>query len=636
MTHRDGSDDRENQAAPVGNAAEQPADGRSEDGDLPAVVPKARTGSDVHTRPDTPLERVGKRPASRPASMREKKAGPPGDQRIGETLVGRYRVEELIGKGGMGRVYQATQFPLNRSVAVKVLNPDFQQKDPQFVRRFFLEAATAARLNHPNTITIFDYGETDRGELFIAMEHLRGRPLSRVIAMDGPLSAERTLHIAMQIARALREAHAKGIIHRDLKPGNIMILEEGDDANFAKVLDFGLVKLFSPPKTEGSEPAVVEQLTPSPLDGEMTRAGMFLGSPKYMSPEQIQARELDPRTDIYSLGVIMFQMLVGRVPFRGGSSVEILYKHVNHPVPAIHDMNPEADAPPELERIVERCLRKNVDERVPSMATLLTEMKKVRHALTGIGSVSSSLGSLDVIHLSDSSESYPPQEPFPLSSSSAPPSSPDPVPFVDRDAALDDTSAPPAPPSAPVPPALRMKHPRPFRQIAPYLVGFGTLLGLGIAGFQLTSSTKRSPTTIPSNPVLIPAPDPAPPAPTAQTAEPQPSLAKVTFDSRPTGAEVFEGEQRLGMTPFEKDLPVGADQKEPRSFVFKKPGYVDSTVEQTLDGDRVQIVTSLQPTKAQEAPRTGRRRSGRRIRKPRGERNKRKGRVPSEYKENPY
>src|SRR5688572_30373798 len=147
------------------------------------------------------------------------------DPRLGETLVGRYRLDKLVGKGGMGRVYRATQFPLNRPVAVKILNPEFQKKDPQFVRRFFLEAASAARLTHPNTITVFDYGEAESGELFIAMEYLKGRPLSKVIGTEGPFNAERTLHIAMQICRALREAHSKGIIHRDLKPGNILLLE---------------------------------------------------------------------------------------------------------------------------------------------------------------------------------------------------------------------------------------------------------------------------------------------------------------------------------------------------------------------------------------------------------------------------
>lgn len=212
--------------------------------------------------PDHEVPTANLRPAARPRPSSE--PPPMRDPRLGRTLVGRYRIERLIGKGGMGRVYLATQLPLNRPVAVKILSPEFQKKDPQFPKRFFLEAATAAQLNHPNTITVFDYGETEHGELFIAMEYLKGRPLSRVVAADGPLSAERSIHISMQIIRALREAHQKGIIHRDLKPGNIMLLEEGDDLDYAKVLDFGLVKLFN---TETSQhEKMLEQLTPGPND----------------------------------------------------------------------------------------------------------------------------------------------------------------------------------------------------------------------------------------------------------------------------------------------------------------------------------------------------------------------------------
>ena len=160
-------------------------------------------------------ERPPDPPASPPGVMRDpspttgarprnKSVPPPKDRRIGAVLSGRSRLEKLIGKGGMGRVYLATQFPLNRAVAVKILNPEFQRKDPQFVRRFFLEAATAARLSHQNTITVFDYGETERKELYIAMEYLKGRPLSRALSTDGPFGAERALHVGKQVVRALR------------------------------------------------------------------------------------------------------------------------------------------------------------------------------------------------------------------------------------------------------------------------------------------------------------------------------------------------------------------------------------------------------------------------------------------------
>ena len=548
--------------------------------------------------------------------------GPPVDPRIGEVLVGRYRLERLIGKGGMGRVYVGTQHPLNRQVAVKILSPEFQAKDPQFVRRFFLEAATAARLNHPNSITIFDYGETERGELFIAMEHLRGRALSRAIAADGPMPAARTLHIAMQIARALREAHAKGIIHRDLKPGNIMLLDEGEDPDFAKVLDFGLVKLFTPEDSGGR--AVVEQLTPAPIDAELTRAGMFLGSPKYMSPEQIQNQDLDPRTDVYSLGVIMYQMISGRVPFRGESSVEIIYKHVHAPLPAIHDLNPEADAPPELEEIVRRCLAKKREDRFLGMAELLIEMKQAARNLMG-GSTSNA--SLDVLHnelrsfaSGDVATSYPPG----MGPGGEPRSSV--VPFVDRDSERDDT-----PGSHPL---VDVRYTRTrwgrgegARSVVPYFLAGTLLLAIGGGAYWMASSSAvRTPAAeISKKPPEPPKPPPEP-APPRQT--------RVAFESQPPGAEVYEGELRLGLTPFETSVttpePIVAE------FVFRKAGHLDETIEQALDGGVVKIVARLKEDAPVELAPADPAEPRRPTRKPKKPRDRTKPTLPDDFKENPY
>lgn len=579
-----------------------------------------RGGNEGETDPAAEAERRSDPPAA--ASV----PGPPVDPRIGETLVGRYRLERMIGKGGMGRVYLANQHPLNRQVAVKILSPEFQTKDPQFVRRFFLEAATAARLNHPNTITIFDYGETERGELFIAMEHLRGRPLSRVIAADGPMPAERTLHIAMQIARALREAHAKGIIHRDLKPGNIMLLDEGEEPDFAKVLDFGLVKLFTPEDSGGR--AVVEQLTPAPIDVELTRAGMFLGSPKYMSPEQIQNQDLDPRTDVYSLGIIMYQMISGRVPFRGESSVEIIYKHVHAPVPPIHDLNPEADAPPELEEIVRKCLAKKREERFLGMAELLIELKQAARNVVG---GSSSNASLDVLNnelrsfaSGDVATSYPP--------GMGPTSEPRPsvTPFVDRDVERDDT-----PGSHPL---VDVRYVR--RRFAtgngvgsalPYLLAAALVIGLGAVAYWLSASRTTKPAPVAE---ALPKSHSTPPPPAL------PKQARVAFESNPSGAEVFEGDLRLGETPFEASMPLDESQG-PRRFVFRKAGHLDEAVAQAIDGDRVKIMASLreepppapEPAAVEAAPEPVRK-SPRKPKKP--PRDRAKPTIPEDFKENPY
>ncbi|MFY0580782.1 serine/threonine protein kinase [Cystobacter fuscus] len=171
----------------------------------------------------------------------------PGDPLLGRVLNDKFRILEVLGSGGMGRVYKAMQSPLERLVALKVLNPQYSEaKDPGFQKRFFMEAAVTSKLRHPNTVTIIDYGKTDDGVLYIAMEYLEGQTLAHLSAQVGALPWMRVLNIAQQVARSLREAHRVGLIHRDLKPANIMVLNQEDDHDVVKVLDFGLVKSFLP------------------------------------------------------------------------------------------------------------------------------------------------------------------------------------------------------------------------------------------------------------------------------------------------------------------------------------------------------------------------------------------------------
>jgi serine/threonine-protein kinase len=507
------------------------------------------------------------------------------DPRLGETLVGRYRLDKLVGKGGMGRVYRATQFPLNRPVAVKILNPEFQQKDPQFVRRFFLEAASAARLTHPNTITVFDYGEAESGELFIAMEYLKGRPLSKVITSDGPFPAERTLHIAMQICRALREAHSKGIIHRDLKPGNILLLEEGDDADFVKVLDFGLVKLFTPLDL-GRSQSSVEPLTPGPVqEGDLTKAGMFLGSPKYMSPEQIQAIPLDPRTDIYSLGVLMYQMAAGKPPFAGDTSVEVIYKHVNHPVPSISETSPGVIVPHELEAAIMKCLAKKREDRFDSMAELLVRLKDVRRLLTGVSSASESgmglrlrgpdvsvsgPGQIEDLSLSGSASLRPQTHPR-VRASSVPME----AAFVDPSVHEDGN-----PTNSFMQQARLVQSPTArLSRLAPALAGTALVLVLGVLAYVMSR----------------PAPSTTPSAPPPIQEEPHDLKARVRFNSTPPGAEVFQDGVSLGHTPLTVNLPRAQPGEPPEQFILKLAGHQDEIHEAALDSATIDISVRMRP-----------------------------------------
>ncbi len=282
------------------------------------------------------------------------------DPLIGRVVNDRFKIAALIARGGMGKVYRAEQAPLGRLCALKILNPNYAgDSDPEFHRRFFLEASIASKLTHPNTVTIFDYGRTDDDIYYMAMEYLEGVTLHKALRQGAPFAEERAAHIARQICRALREAHSLSVIHRDLKPANIFLTEHGDEKDFVKVLDFGLVKAVGDNKGE-----------------DLTQTGLFMGSPKYMAPEQIRGDRVDARTDIYALGVIMYEMLTGKVPFDRPNSVNILMAHVNEEVPPMRVTLPSIQISQALEETVLRCMSKDPDQRLSSMDEVLGALKR--------------------------------------------------------------------------------------------------------------------------------------------------------------------------------------------------------------------------------------------------------------------
>jgi len=287
-----------------------------------------------------------------------KQTGP--DPMLGRLINDRFKVTSLIARGGMGKVYKAEQAPLGRVCAIKVLNPNYSgDHDPEFHKRFFLEASISSKLTHPNTVTIFDYGRTDDNIYYMAMEFLEGRTLHRTLREEGPFIEERATHIARQICRSLREAHSLGVIHRDLKPANVYLIEHGDEKDFVKVLDFGLVKNIDEAKGE-----------------DLTQTGLFMGSPKYMAPEQIRGEHVDARTDIYALGIILYEMVTGKVPFDRPNSVNILMAHVNEPIPKLRDMYPAIQVSEALEATIYKCVEKNPDDRYKSMDEVLGALKR--------------------------------------------------------------------------------------------------------------------------------------------------------------------------------------------------------------------------------------------------------------------
>ena len=297
---------------------------------------------------------------SRPRADLGRTAGMPVE---GEVFAGRYHVERLLGRGGMGMVYLAVQSPLDRPVALKVLRPPTDpHMDPQFYSRFLREAEAAARLQHPHTITTYDFGTTDEGIPYIVMEYLEGRDLRRALASEWPFSLDRTLHIAQQICKSLQDAHEKGMIHRDLKPSNVLLVKRDDDVDFVKVFDFGLVKFRDE-------------------DQDLTQAGVFLGSPRFTFPEALDsAAKVDHRADIYSTGVLIYTMVAGQPPF-SGEPMAVLSAHLNEIPRPMCEVDSFALSCSALESVVARCLRKDASDRFQSMRELHSALRAVTVSL---------------------------------------------------------------------------------------------------------------------------------------------------------------------------------------------------------------------------------------------------------------
>jgi len=284
------------------------------------------------------------------------------DDRLGQLLNDRYRLRKVIARGAMGSVYLADQLPLDRPVAVKILDLPSEQDDPEKVRtRFLREASTLARMEHPNTVRIYDFGYWN-GTPFLVMEFVDGFSLRR-LQTNGPIPAVRVVDIAIQMCAALREAHGMGIIHRDLKPANILLTRHAGALDVVKIVDFGLAKGFYG------------------QDQDLTQNGQVLGTPMYMSPEQIRDDECDPRSDIYSLGVVLYRSFTGETPFPKGSTAEVLMANLYDTPRAFQVVRPELDLPPALEWVVARCLEKKPEDRFANVAELQKALKACRRAL---------------------------------------------------------------------------------------------------------------------------------------------------------------------------------------------------------------------------------------------------------------
>ncbi|MDD9934473.1 MAG: serine/threonine protein kinase [Myxococcales bacterium] len=484
------------------------------------------------------------------------------DALIGRTVSGRYRVHTLIGQGGMGKVYEAQQIPLGRAIALKVLGASTHgENEAEFQKRFFHEASILAKLKSPHTVTVFDYGRDD-DIFFIAMELLKGHALDRIIKERGKLSPAHTVAVAMQICRSLREAHAQGVIHRDLKPANVIITKTDDGDEHAKVLDFGLAKRLSVP-ADDTNPNVVP------------------GSPKYMAPEAIRQETVDGRTDIYALGVMLYQMLTGSVPFDARNPMDILVSHLQHPPDPIRARAPGLELPPSLEHLVMRCMAKAPTDRFRGMQEVIEALRAVAREV-GVRA-EPTLGQLSI--------APPTQEP--AESVASPPQL--------RVGAME-----------PTPSGTRVREaPQPPRRRAGLWVFLGLLLvaGAGAAAFFMTQQRQ-----------LVDAPPPAPPEPVA-VAEPEPEAIppepdmviseedtrgaegegetptiKVTARSVPDGATVVIRGKRYGKTPVTFDW-TSEHAKRGRSVMvrFRLSGHEPAVVREKINGDELLVDAVLEP-----------------------------------------
>ncbi|WP_394833675.1 serine/threonine protein kinase [Pendulispora rubella] len=343
----------------------QPTDSASEDealvpGDEPPSGP-ALAEEDVH--PPPPYEE-------------ETGHSGPAESLLGTVISGRYRIEKLLGEGGMGAVYQAEHTHMRKRLAVKVLHAEMSRL-PEVVARFEREAMAAAHIDHPNVATATDFGKLEDGSFFLVLEYVEGRSLRDAIAA-GPLEVGRAMRILRQIAAALQRAHALGIVHRDLKPENVMLIERDSEPDFVKVLDFGIAKV---PVAELSRD---EHNRAGPAGQALTQLGMVYGTPEYMAPEQALGQNVTPSADVYALGIMTYEMLAGERPFDHESKVTLLGMHVTAPVPPFSQKAPGVVIPPEVQSIVFHMLEKESAHRFRDAKELIDALDGIWLAAYGV------------------------------------------------------------------------------------------------------------------------------------------------------------------------------------------------------------------------------------------------------------
>ncbi len=289
----------------------------------------------------------------------------PTEDLVGQVIADRYHVLKKLGEGGMGQVYLAEHVKMGRRSAIKVMNPSMVH-DPEAVARFNREAANASRITHPNVCAIYDFGETPDGLIYLAMEFVEGEPLTDVLARDRVLPVARAASIFLQVADALQAAHDLSIVHRDLKPDNIMLTRARDGSDVVKVVDFGIAKAVGRDDSQ-----------------KVTKTGLVMGTPEFMSPEQLSGDPLDGRSDVYSLALVIFQMLTGRLPFEGTTVQDTMVKRLTDEPASLADVRPDLRFPPGLQPTLDAALARRPVDRYQSAAKFADDVAAVLGAPRG-------------------------------------------------------------------------------------------------------------------------------------------------------------------------------------------------------------------------------------------------------------
>ncbi len=463
------------------------------------------------------------------------------DPLLGSMVGGRYRVQELLGEGGMGQVYLAVHEAIEKRIALKILRPEYSRK-ADIVTRFQQEAISASRIKHPNVLDVFDFGQTATGCFFLAMEFLEGHDLADELDRTGRLEPGRALSLALQICKALAAAHGAGVVHRDLKPENVFLQTTPDGDEVIKIVDFGIAQL----RTN-------EEVAASPVKRRrLTRTGMIFGTPEYMAPEQAAGKKADLRVDVYALGVMLYEMVTGTVPFTGDTFMAVLSSHLHDPVPPPRQVCPDLLLSPELEALILRALAKHPEDRfasMPDLAAAIRATPECREVRTSV-----------------------------VPTQLAPHGAPLRVGPGALDAAVARTLAPDELVQGVSPNRLDSGGPVdiPTQSLWPWILGLGAVLTLGggalalAFGFaplsSLTASAPQSPTPAPPPPSTVApkpstvAPQETPPPPSASTTTVAPTTGvRLQVETIPPGAEVFlDDAQVCDRSPCE----VRADQNE--------------------------------------------------------------------------